>query len=76
MLSEYIFIILCTSPQHRLAGLTVALIFELTQEGLVFKYFGPVGAILNAANGAVIIQDQRYWIHFNVFAVRPSNGLA
>jgi len=49
--------------------LTLALIFELTQEGLVFKYFGAGFAILNAANGAIVITDQRYWVHFNIFAV-------
>jgi hypothetical protein len=31
-------------------------------------------AVLNAANGAILIDDQRVWIHFNIFAVysRPS----
>jgi hypothetical protein len=52
-----------------MGSLTVACIFELTQEGLSFKYFGLGGAIVNAANGAILVQDQRYWIHFNVFAV-------
>ena len=35
----------------------------------MFKYFGAGFAILNAANGAILITDQRYWVHFNIFAV-------
>ena len=68
MASEYVFIILCRIPEHAWR-LIVALIFELTQEGLVYKYFGLGLAVLNAANGAILVDDQKVWIHFNIFAV-------
>lgn len=42
----------------------------------MYKYFGLGLAVLNAANGAIVITDQRVWIHFNIFAVRPRASLA